>query len=61
MDTITDCAVTLAQEALNTTIWAIVTGQQLDAYAVGRRDEHRQRIPNLKSGGDLANLFTLTP
>jgi hypothetical protein len=59
--TITDCAVTLAQEALNTTIWAIVTGQQLDAYAISRRDEHRQRIHNLTSGGDLANLFKLTP
>lgn len=59
--TITDCAVTLAQEALNATIWAIVTGQQVDAYATSRRDEHRQRILNLKSGGDLANLFTLTP
>ncbi len=59
--TITDCAVTLAQEALNTTIWAIVTGQQLDAYAASRRDEHRQRILNLRNGGDLANLFKLTP
>lgn len=58
--TITDCAVTLAQEALNTTIWAIVTGQQLAAYAASRRDEHRQRILNLKNGGDLANLFRLT-
>ena len=52
---------TLAQEALNTTIWAIVTGQQLDTYAISRRDEHRQRILNLTSGGDLANLFKLTP
>lgn len=59
--TITDCALTLAQEALNTAIWAIVTGQQLDAYAVSRRDEHRQRIQILTSGGDLANLFKLTP
>ncbi|OCB17384.1 hypothetical protein A5674_11885 [Mycobacterium malmoense] len=59
--TITDCAVTLAHEALNATIWAIVTGQQLDAYAISRRDEHRQRIQNLTSGGDLANLFKLTP
>jgi hypothetical protein len=59
--TITDCAVTLAQEALNTTIWAIVTGQQLDVYAISRCDEHRQRIQNLTSGGDLGNLFKLTP
>jgi hypothetical protein len=33
----------------------------LEAYATSRADEHRQRIANLKSGGDLANLFTLTP
>ncbi|WP_428340761.1 hypothetical protein [Mycobacterium sp.] len=59
--TITDCALALAQEALNTAIWAIVTGRQPDAYAISRRDEHRQRIHNLTSGGDLANLFKLTP
>jgi hypothetical protein len=59
--TITDCAVRLAQDALNTTIWAIVTGQQLDVHAASRRDEHRQRILNLRNGGDLANLFKLTP
>lgn len=59
--TITHCAATLAQDALNTTIWATVTGQKLDVYATRRRDEHRQRIANLKNGGDLANLFTLTP
>lgn len=59
--TITDCAVILAHEALNTTIWAIVTGQQLDDYSISRRDEHRQRIQNLTSGGDLANLFKLAP
>jgi hypothetical protein len=60
-DTITDCARTMAQTALNTTVWAIVTGQQLDAYAASRRDEHRQRILNLRNGADLANLFMLTP
>ncbi len=60
-DTITDSAVTLAQEALTATIWAIVTSQQLDAYAASRRDEHLQRIQNLKNGGDLENLFKLTP
>lgn len=59
--TITDLARVLAQDALNTSIWSIVTRQQLETYAVGRSDEHRQRIANLKSGGDLANLFTLTP
>jgi hypothetical protein len=47
--------VRLAQEALNTTIWGIVTGQQLDAYRRKRRDEHRQRILNLRNGGDLAD------
>lgn len=59
--TITNPARVLAQDALNTSIWSIVTRQQLETYAVGRSDEHRQRIANLKSGGDLANLFTLTP
>jgi hypothetical protein len=41
-------------------IWAIVTGQQVDAYATSRLDEFRQRIQKLKQGGDLANLFRLT-
>jgi hypothetical protein len=59
--TIADFARTLAQQALNTTIWAIVTGQQVDTYATSQRDEYRQRIENLNQGGDLANLFTLTP
>lgn len=59
--TITDLASVLAREALNTSIWAAVTNQQLEAYAVSRNDEHRQRIANLKNGGDLTNLFTLTP
>lgn len=57
---ITDLAVILAQEALNTSIWATVTNQQVEAYALSRSDEHRQRIANLKSGGDLASLFILT-
>jgi hypothetical protein len=59
--TIADFATTLAQQALNTTIWAIVTGQQVDTYATSRRDEYRQRILKLNQGGDLANLFRLTP
>jgi tetrahydromethanopterin S-methyltransferase subunit E len=59
--TIAEFATALAQQALNTTIWAIVTGQQVDTYAMSRRDEYRQRILNLKQGGDLANLFRLTP
>jgi hypothetical protein len=59
--TITDLASVLAQDALNTSIWAIVTGRPLEAHATSRADEHRQRIANLKTGGDLANLFTLTP
>ena len=41
--TISDHAVTLAQEALNTVIRAIVTGEQLDDHPASRRDEHRQR------------------
>jgi hypothetical protein len=59
--TIADFATSLAQQALNTTIWAMVTGQQADAYATSRRDEFRQRILKLNQGGDLANLFRLTP
>ncbi|UXA15216.1 hypothetical protein KXD97_07710 [Mycobacterium sp. SMC-8] len=59
--TITDLAAVLAQDALNTSIWARVTGRPPEAYATSRADEHRQRIANLKSGGNLTNLFTLTP
>lgn len=59
--TIADLAAVLAQDALNTSIWARVTGRPPEAYASSRADEHRQRIANLKNGGDLANLFTLTP
>jgi hypothetical protein len=59
--TIADFAATLARQALNTTIWAIVTGQQVDAHATSRRDELRQRIQKLTQGYDLANLFSLTP
>ena len=36
----------LGRQALNTTIWAIVTGRPVDAYATSRRDESRQRIQN---------------
>ena len=59
--TIADFAAALGRQALNTTIWAIVTGRPVDAYATSRRDEFRQRIQNLTQGGDLANLFRLTP
>jgi hypothetical protein len=59
--TIAAFAKALAQQALHTTISAIVTGQQVDAYATSRRDEYRQRILKLSQGGDLANLFTSTP
>ena len=59
--TIADFAAALARQALNTTIWAIVTGRPVDAYATSRRDEFRQRIQDLTQGGDLANLFRLTP
>lgn len=58
--TIADFAKTLAQQALNATVWAIVTGQQVDAYTISRRDEFRQRSANLNQGGDLENLFRLT-
>jgi hypothetical protein len=60
-ETIADFATALAREALNTTIWGIVTGQPVDVYATSRRDESRQRIRNLARDGDLANLFRLTP
>jgi hypothetical protein len=60
-DTIADFAKTLAEQALRTTVWAIITGQQVDAYATSQRDEYRQRILILSQGGDLANLFRLTP
>jgi hypothetical protein len=59
--TIADLATTLARQALTTTIWAIVTGQQADAHTTTRRDEFRQRIQKLEQGGDLTNLFRLTP
>jgi hypothetical protein len=59
--TITDFAAALARQALHTTIWAVVTGQQVDAHATSQRDEFRQRISNLKQGRDLENLFRLTP
>jgi hypothetical protein len=59
--TIADCATRLARQALTTTIWATVTGRPADTHATTRRDEHRQRIQKLTQGGDLANLFSLTP
>jgi hypothetical protein len=59
--TIADFASTIAVKALNNTIRAIVDGQQAQAHAVSRRHEFHQRIENLQQGGDLANLFTLTP
>ena len=49
------------RQALNTTIWAIVTGQQVDAYAASRRDEFRHRIEKLKQGVDLANPVPAHP
>lgn len=59
--TITSFSMTLSQQALNTTIWAVVTRQQVDAYAKARREEFRRRISNLKRGGDLQNFFKLIP
>lgn len=59
--TIADFATAVAQSALHNNIRAIVDGHQADVHATSRRDEHRQRIENLEQGGDLSNLFTLTP
>jgi hypothetical protein len=59
--TIAEFATRLARQALTTTIWAIATDRQADAHATNRRDEYRQRILRLAQGGDLANLFSLTP
>jgi hypothetical protein len=59
--TIARFATTLAKQAVTTAIWATITGEELDAYAARRRDEFRQRIINLTQGGDLMNLFRLTP
>jgi hypothetical protein len=59
--TIADFATTLAKQALNNTIRAIVVGQQVDSYAISRRDDCRQRNLKLQQDGDLANLFRLTP
>ncbi|OBF29437.1 hypothetical protein A5724_25700 [Mycobacterium sp. ACS1612] len=58
--TIADFAVYLARMALNATVWAIVTGQPVDAHTTQRRDDYRQQIQRLRQGGDLANLFKLT-
>jgi hypothetical protein len=58
--TISDFAAYLARQAMNATIWAIVTGEQVDVYATSRRDECRERIRRLRQGGDSANLFKLT-
>jgi hypothetical protein len=58
--TISDFAAYLAQQALNATIWAIVTGEQVDVHATSRRDEFRERIRRLRQAGDVANLFKLT-
>jgi hypothetical protein len=60
-DTIAEIAAALGRQALSTTITATVAGQSVEARATSRRDEFRQRITNLRQGGDLANLFKLTP
>jgi hypothetical protein len=59
--TIADFATVVAQSALHNTIRAIVDGHQADAHATSRRDEFQQRIVRLQRGGDLENLFRLTP
>ncbi|WP_373235092.1 hypothetical protein [Mycobacterium marinum] len=58
--TIADFAAYLAHQALTATIWAIVTGNPVDADTASRRDECRERIRRLKQSGDLANLFKLS-
>ena len=59
--TIADFAQRIARKALNTDVRANVAGQSVDTYAIRQRDEYRQRIQNLTQGGDLANLFRLSP
>ena len=59
--TTADFAATLARQALSTPIWAIVNARSVEAHATSRRDEFRLRIQNLTRGGDLANLFRLSP
>jgi hypothetical protein len=59
--TIAGFATTLARQAVTAAIWATITGEHLDTYATRRRDEFRQRIFNLTQGGDLMNLFRVTP
>jgi hypothetical protein len=59
--TIAELATMLALQALNTTIWATVTGQQVDAYATSQRDDYHRRTLRLTQGGDLTNLFALVP
>lgn len=60
-ESVADFAVTIARMALNTAVRATVAGEAVDLYAAVQRDEYRQRSQNLTSGGDLTNLFTLTP
>ena len=60
-DGIADFAQRIARKSLNTVIRANVAGQSVGTHAVRQRDEYRQRIQNLVHGGDLANLFRLTP
>ena len=40
---------------------ATINGEPLDTYATRRRLEFQQRIQKLTQGGDLMNLFQLTP
>ena len=59
-ESIADFAAIIARKALNTVVRATIAGQPVDVYASAERDDYRRRIVNLKSGGDLKNLFTLT-
>ncbi|WP_425005028.1 hypothetical protein [Mycolicibacterium sp. S3B2] len=59
--TVARFAATLARQAVTAAIWATINGEQLDTYATHRRHEFQQRIQNLTQGGDVMNLFRLTP
>lgn len=59
--TVARFAATLARQAVTAAIWATINGEPLDTYATRRRLEFQQRIQKLTQGGDLMNLFQLTP
>ncbi|MFI1916803.1 hypothetical protein [Nocardia sp. NPDC020380] len=60
-ETVADFALIMGRTALNTVIRALVAGEPVGRYASGQRNEFLQRAENLTQGGDLGNLFRLTP